>query len=94
MNRLMAMPVIVLLCGFATPSARAQSFSLQELGGELAADSSPVRIYAALDIITMDPRKPRAEAVAVQDGKFLAVGSFDEVLRAAGDDPSYACTSW
>ncbi|MBO1109854.1 amidohydrolase [Plesiomonas shigelloides] len=34
----------------------------------------------------MDPKKPRAEAIAVRDGKFIAVGSRDEVTAAAGSD--------
>lgn len=32
----------------------------------------------------MDPAKPRAEAVAVRDGKFIAVGTLDEVRKVAG----------
>ena len=36
-------------------------------------------------IVTMDPRRPRADAVAIRDGKFLTVGSTDEIL-ALGED--------
>jgi len=32
---------------------------------------------------TLDPRLPRAEAVAISNGRFLAVGSNDDVLRLA-----------
>jgi predicted amidohydrolase YtcJ len=32
---------------------------------------------------TVDPRNPRAQAVAISDGRFLAVGSNDEVLPTA-----------
>src|SRR4030042_2180950 len=33
------------------------------------------------DVITSDPKRPRAEAVAVQGDKFVAVGSNEEVRR-------------
>jgi predicted amidohydrolase YtcJ len=36
------------------------------------------------NVVTMDPRRPRAAAVAVQDGKFVAVGSTDEIRALAG----------
>jgi len=32
---------------------------------------------------TVDPENPRAQAVAISDGRFLAVGSDDEILRIA-----------
>jgi predicted amidohydrolase YtcJ len=35
---------------------------------------------------TVDPRLPRAEAVAISGGRFLAVGSNDEILRLAAGD--------
>lgn len=35
-------------------------------------------------ITTMDPRRPAAEAAAVRDGTFLAVGSDGDVMRLAG----------
>jgi predicted amidohydrolase YtcJ len=43
-------------------------------------------IYRARRIVTMDDELPRAEAVAVADGRFIAVGTFDDVLRAVGPD--------
>lgn len=36
-------------------------------------------IYTAATIITMDPKRPRATAVAVDDGIIVAVGDLDEV---------------
>ncbi len=41
-------------------------------------------VYAARAVITMDPARPRAEAFAVRDGRFIAVGGRDEVTAAAG----------
>ena len=69
------------VCAAAQPAA--QDFSLQSLGGALAPAPQTV-IYTAREFITMDPNKPRAEAIAVRDGKFVAVGTRAEVGAAAG----------
>lgn len=45
---------------------------------------APVVVYMAQRIRTLDPQRPLAEALAVQDGKLLAVGGREEVLRRAG----------
>ncbi len=42
------------------------------------------RIFTGGDIITMDDANPKAEALAVQDGKILAVGSLEDVEKTAG----------
>lgn len=42
-------------------------------------------IYHNGPVITIDDANPRAEAVAVKDGKILAVGKKDEVLKTKGD---------
>ena len=36
------------------------------------------------NVITMDDKKPRAEAVAIREGRFLWVGTDDEVKQAIG----------
>ncbi len=36
------------------------------------------------NVITIDSRQPRAQALAIWDGKFVAVGSNDEVANLAG----------
>lgn len=41
-------------------------------------------IWTAGTILTMDPSKPRAEALAVKDGRLIAVGSQSEVLHMSG----------
>jgi predicted amidohydrolase YtcJ len=46
---------------------------------------APISVFTAKRIITMDPNHPTAEAVAVSEGRVLAVGSLDEVLVAVGD---------
>ena len=37
-------------------------------------------IYTAKNIITMNPDQPRATAVAVRDGRVLAVGRLDDII--------------
>lgn len=71
---------------FMLPSITwAQTESLQDVAG-LLIQQNPTVIYSAREFITMDPQKPRTEAIAVRDGKFIAVGSRDEVTAAAGSD--------
>jgi hypothetical protein len=43
-------------------------------------------IYHNGPVITIDDANPRAEAVAVKDGKILAVGKKDDVLKTKGDN--------
>ena len=52
----------------------------------LACEST--RIFVARNIVTMDPQRPLARAVAVRDGRIAAVGSLAEV-RAALEPGSY-----
>jgi len=42
-------------------------------------------IYHGGDIVTIDDKNPTAEAVAVKDGKFVAVGKKDDVFNFKGD---------
>ncbi len=44
-----------------------------------ASQPSPITVFIAKKIITMDPAWPTATAVAVQDGKILSVGSLDDL---------------
>jgi len=43
--------------------------------------SEPKIIFFNANIITLDHRQPRAEAVAIQDGKIAAIGSNKEILK-------------
>ena len=63
--------------------AWAQAIRLQDLD-PLAEKPSQTVIYTAREFITMDPNRPKAEAIAVRDGKFVAVGTRDEVSAATG----------
>jgi len=71
-----------------TPAGRAMALtgSLQDVGsGAVAAPKATV--YTAREIVTLDPLRPIAEAVAVVGGRILWVGSFDETIALLGDQP-------
>ncbi|MFG6448741.1 amidohydrolase [Roseateles sp. BYS180W] len=53
---------------------------LQHLAGQMVAPSEETVVYLARDILTMDPQRPRAQAVAVRGGRFVAVGTQEDVL--------------
>jgi len=66
--------------------ALAQAIRLQDIGGA-AALPPQATICVAREIITMDPARPRAEAVAVVGQRIAAVGSLAELQAMAGDQP-------
>lgn len=72
---LLAMPI----------AAWTQAIRLQDLD-ELVEPSQQTVIYTAREFITMDPQRPTAEAIAVRDGKFVAVGTRAEVGETVGED--------
>ncbi len=92
----LSLPLIVTICLAVLLPVRgivAETFSLQELGQKL--ESLPeITIYQAKDIITMNPDKPKAHAVAVAGDRILAVGSTEELVKAAGKQPYKIDTSF
>ena len=46
----------------------------------------PELLIRNANIITIDPRRPRAQALATRDGRFIAVGDDEGVSRLAGPD--------
>jgi predicted amidohydrolase YtcJ len=89
MKRLLALAMALL----TTAPLSAQTNSLQDLSRQL--DSLPnVTVYPAKEIITLDPSKPKAEAVAVVGDRILAVGTLDELKAAAGNQPVTVNTSF
>jgi predicted amidohydrolase YtcJ len=48
------------------------------------ADDTAERVFCNAKIFTAEPEHPYAEAVVIRDGKILAVGSCEEVKKAAG----------
>lgn len=86
MNRI-SLNLLILAIGLSASSiATAQSTSLQDFAGGLTDQSVVTTVYSAKEFITMDPNQPRAEAVAVRDGKFVAVGTLAEVRTAVGEE--------
>ncbi|MCW2286789.1 amidohydrolase [Rhodoblastus acidophilus] len=68
--------------------ALAQEGSLQDVASRFAPNTFPrVTIFRAKDIVTLDPDKPSATAVAVLGDRILAVGSVEELQAAAGGQP-------
>ena len=59
-------------------------FGLMALFGSAMAQT-PETIYHNGTVITLDDEKPLAEAVAVRDGRILAVGSEADILLLSGD---------
>lgn len=53
------------------------------------ADFDPLRdrLFRGGTVLTMDPARPRAEALAVRGGRVLAVGSEEEVAASVARDP-------
>ncbi|POY40076.1 amidohydrolase [Flavobacterium alvei] len=80
MKKTFLLPII--LCFFYNINSSAQT--LQDMSSIMTADNQIV-IYTAKEIITMDSSRPKAEAVAVQNGKILAVGTKEEVSKILGD---------
>ncbi|MDX2037747.1 MAG: amidohydrolase [Isosphaeraceae bacterium] len=78
--------VCVAALGFLTHPVGAQTSSLQELAGQIAAESLPkVTIFTAKEILTLDPARPSVQAVAIVGDRILAAGSLQELKSAAGD---------
>ena len=67
-------------------TAAAQSKSLQDVG-RLFESSPNVMIYRAKEIITLDPARPTADAVAIVGDRILATGTIEELKRTAGGQP-------
>jgi hypothetical protein len=77
---------LLALLFLASPSSSAQTNSLQEIGSRLADSNLPkITIFQAKEVLTLDPAKPRVEAVAVVGSRILATGTLDELKAAAGD---------
>jgi len=79
---------LLLMVAGLTPARAAQPLSPTLGDIEGAMDPPPrAKIFVAKRIITMDPRRPRGDAVAVLDGRVLAVGTLDDLIHAAGEQP-------
>jgi predicted amidohydrolase YtcJ len=69
-------------------AAEAQAGSLQDVLDRLPSRKLPQpRIFRAREVVTLDPAKPAATAVAVLGDRILAVGSVEELVAASGPQP-------
>jgi predicted amidohydrolase YtcJ len=68
---------------FGSLAASADTVSLQDVMNSAPA-LPQATIFVAQEFITMDPKKPRAEAVATVGGKIVAVGSRSALEQMAG----------
>jgi hypothetical protein len=66
--------------------ALAESITLQDIV-TATAPLPNATIYVAREVVTLDPQKPSATAVAVVGDRILATGTLDELRSAAGDQP-------
>jgi predicted amidohydrolase YtcJ len=60
-------------------------FVLLSLGAGPAAAASQETVYTNARIYTGDSTRPRAEALAIRDGRIVAVGSTEDVRRSLGE---------
>jgi len=67
-------------------STLAQQATLQDVAKTMQTLPRVV-IYTAEEIITLDPAKPKVDAVAVAGDRILATGTLDELKAAAGNQP-------
>ena len=83
-NRRLALTILSLIpVAAAAPAMAEPAVSLQDIIG--ASERLPeATIYVAREVITMDPARPRAEAVAVVQGRIAAVGSRADIEKLAG----------
>ena len=77
------------MCSYSNYFRRVVLCVLMILSSAVLADADDVAIYANGNIITMNPKQPKASAMAVKDGRILAVGDLATVKKAAGKDYEY-----
>lgn len=66
--------------------ASALTGSLTDMANQMAA-APQATIFTAREIVTLDPARPSATAIAVVNGRILATGSVEEVTAVLGDQP-------
>lgn len=81
-----AAAVALAMTPVAASSARppGETPTLNDVAGPAAAAKDETVVYVARSFITMDPKRPRAEAVVVKEGRFVAIGTRAEAIAAAG----------
>ena len=77
-------PALVVLFGICVLGLACASRQAALAPGAPDPSAGDARVFVARTIVTMNPDKPRARAVAVRDGRIVAVGSLAEVQTALG----------
>ena len=70
---------------FLAPLAWSQSESLQDIARASWRELPEITIYTAKDIVTLDPGRPSANAVAVVGDRILGTGDLESLIERAGD---------
>ena len=75
--------VVVLSC--LAGNVFGQASSLQDVGGASWKELPAITIYRAKEIVTLDPNRPTATAVAVIGDRILATGDVEALKNRIGD---------
>ncbi len=80
--------VLCVLCAASPAATRVQgeSVTLQDIV-KATAPLPEATIYVAQEVVTLDPHRPSATAVAVVGDRILATGTPEELRAVAGDQP-------
>lgn len=78
--------LLIQIVALGPSGAMAQTGTLQDMAKSMEA-LPQITIYTAKEIVTLDPAKPTAQAVAVSGNRILAVGSLADLIAAAGNQP-------
>lgn len=78
------------LAGFSAMAMSEQALALTESLtdiGESLVEAPMATIFTAKEVVTLDPTRPSAKAIAVVNGRILWTGSLDEVKAMLGSQP-------
>ncbi|MAT68728.1 MAG: amidohydrolase [Planctomycetaceae bacterium] len=67
------------------PLLNAQTNSLQDVGAASWKELPAITIYPAKEVVTLDPERPTAKAVAVVGDRILATGDLEDLKKRASD---------
>ena len=82
-----ALPLVFILLPLLTACSK-QLPEQNQPGATVAPGDTVTEVFLNADIVTVDEATPSATALAVRDGRILAVGSEDAVIAAAGKHSS------
>jgi predicted amidohydrolase YtcJ len=85
--RLATLLPLSLTAVFASQAFSATAATAAAAATATPASAAPITVFVAKQIITMDPTRPQATAVAVRDGQILGVGSLNDLQPWLKDQP-------